>query len=71
MDLRLLMRVIFKADFLARFSAGRSIPAKIAMIAITTRSSIKVKNLPDDLDKLVFSFCMVCPFYIILRISRG
>ena len=30
---------------LAIFNAGRSIPAKIAMIAITMRSSIRVKTL--------------------------
>src|SRR5687768_18140506 len=40
---RLLLHFTTRAFSLAFASAGRSMPARIAMIAITTRSSIKVK----------------------------
>jgi hypothetical protein len=33
---------------LALFNAGSNIPARIAMIAITTRSSMRVKQLPIE-----------------------
>src|SRR5947209_20584823 len=36
------------ADSLARASAGRSMLARIAIIAITTSSSIKVKAVADE-----------------------
>ena len=36
-------QLIALAFSLATFNAGRSIPARIAIIAITTRSSIRVK----------------------------
>ena len=39
----LFLQLVIRADDLALFNAGSSIPARIAMIAITTRSSIKVK----------------------------
>jgi hypothetical protein len=39
--------VVLKVD-LARARAGRSIPARIARIAMTTRSSIKVKADPPE-----------------------
>ena len=42
---RLLTQLIARARIRALFSAGSSIPARIAMIAITTSSSIKVKFL--------------------------
>ena len=48
----------------ALFNAGSSIDARIAMIAITMRSSIKVKYLPDFASAavgLLFGvICMVC-----------
>ena len=37
-----------QARFLAELKAGNSIAAKIAMMAMTTRSSIKVKALRDS-----------------------
>src|ERR1039457_6812325 len=40
--LRLLVQLIFWAFFLAAARAGRSMAARIAMIAMTTRSSISV-----------------------------
>ena len=40
-----------EAFSLARESAGKSMPAKIAMIAMTTRSSIKVN--PRELRRIV------------------
>ena len=42
---RLLWQVVLWARSLALFRAGSSIAARIAMIAITTRSSISVKNV--------------------------
>jgi hypothetical protein len=42
---RLLVQLIRCALFLALASAGNNIPARIAIMAITTRSSIKVKPL--------------------------
>ena len=41
---RLLIQELDLPFSLAVFNAGRSIPARIAMIAITTKSSIKVKH---------------------------
>ena len=41
---------IVRALALARLSAGSSIPARMAMIAITTRSSISVKYELGDLN---------------------
>src|SRR5205823_1019021 len=46
---RLLMHLICWAFFLALLKEGRSMPARIAMMAITTRSSISVKPLTRDL----------------------
>ena len=43
--LKLFTQAVARAFSLALFSAGKSIPARIAMIAITTRSSIKVNDL--------------------------
>ena len=43
--LRLLTQVVLLARALALFYAGSSMAARIAMIAITTRSSIRVKLL--------------------------
>ena len=43
---RLLMQLVRRACSLALFNAGRSMAARIAMIATTIRSSINVKHLP-------------------------
>ena len=51
--------LIQAADFAVCFvapNAGRSIPARIAMIAMTTRSSIKVNLFPI----MLFSFQRLC-----------
>src|SRR6185436_15992860 len=40
---RLLVQVVRKERFLALLSAGKSIDARIAMMAMTTSSSIRVK----------------------------
>ncbi len=45
------------ARFRALFNAGSNIAARIAMIAITTRSSIRVKNL----FLILISFAFVVP----------
>ena len=58
----------------AAFNAGRSIAARIAMIAITTKSSINVKYFPDRLICL-FSLMVVriavLVFMVILLIMNG
>lgn len=41
---RLFLQVVPRATLRALFSAGSSIEARMAMIAITTRSSIRVKE---------------------------
>src|SRR6266540_3741624 len=46
---RLLTHLICWAFCLALLKAGRSMPARIAMMAITTKSSINVKPLTRDL----------------------
>src|SRR5690242_8779482 len=53
--LRLLMHRICWAFVLAEESAGSSIAARIAMIAITTRSSIKVKPANEWLSAVLGS----------------
>ena len=50
-----------RAEFRAWFSAGSSIPAKMAMIAITTRSSIKVKFQNFPVEKRFPCFVIVTP----------
>ena len=42
-DFKLLTQAIWRADALALFKAGSSIAARIAMIAITTNNSMRVK----------------------------
>jgi hypothetical protein len=51
---KLLMHLMDFAFSLAWLRAGRSIEARIAMIAITTRSSIRVK---------IFFFISLVPFF--------
>ena len=46
--LRLFMQFRFLAFALALLSAGNNIEARMAMIAMTTSSSIKVKARPED-----------------------
>ena len=58
----LLIQLELLPDSLALFNAGSSIPARIAMIAITTRSSIKV-NLR------LITYIMECPFSCFIHIS--
>jgi hypothetical protein len=57
-----LTQAIFLAFSLAIFNAGSSNPARMAMIAITTRSSISVNNeeLPE--------FAMGCGFEFVFMI---
>ena len=51
-------QLVLRADSRARFRAGSSMPARIAMIAITTGNSINVKfrRLFPDRFMLPFSF---------------
>ena len=46
--LRLFLHLVWRACSLARASAGRSMAARMAMMAITTSNSIKVKALLGD-----------------------
>lgn len=59
------MQSILFTDSLALFKAGRSIEAKIAMIAITMRNSIKVKQADSQVDgrKRDFSLVSAVPVF--------
>ena len=58
MFFRFPMQLVFSAESLALFNAGSSILARIAMIAITTRSSINVNRnalrFKHEMDERVF-----------------
>src|SRR5437762_5392904 len=71
---RLLTHLICWAFCLALLRAGRSMPARIAMMAITTRSSISVKPLTRDL-RVVWPRIQYClksfirpPFQLSIRL---
>ena len=61
-DFRLLAQEILMAECRAEFSAGSSIDAKMAIMAMTTRSSIKVKPRSIDVFLVRMSVSFILPF---------
>src|SRR2546421_11723015 len=67
--LRLLVQLAKLACFFALANAGKSIPARIAIIAMTTSSSISVNAQTDFFRKRFFKFIISADF--ILFYTKG
>jgi len=71
MPLRLLVQLAIRARSRAADNAGSSIAAKIAMMAITTRSSIRVKLMsfiPGTRNETYFSLRFIKSSFLLLLV---